>query len=879
MKAAQTGEWPLVGREAELQRIVHAFGSSGSVVVAGSAGVGKTRLAAEAVALAEASGWRREWIAVTPALRDVPLGGLLPLLPAPVSGAASPLALLQQTRAALLGRAGDHVLLVVDDAHHLDELSVALLTQLAASDSITVLATIRSDERAPERLRARGLDGAGAYELVAPLGREEARGLVEAGLGGPAGRRAVERLWRLARGNPLFTCELVRAAVARGDLVERHGRWQLVGELEPSRRLADVVEARFGRLPHGLRQALEILAHGGELSLEVAVGAAGRAPVAALERKGVVSARSAGRRRLLALAHPVYGEVVRAHTPIARRAGIAHALSDALAATGARRRDDLLRLGLWRLEAGAPPDARIAVPAAHHALARFDPLLAERLVRPVVEATGSAEADAVLAEALARQGRLEEAERLFTRALQGTTDAATRTWTAIRQANAWFFRQGRSDEADELLAGTAARLTETALVEAVEAARALHAGIRGDVGLMAELGDRLDARGTSMASAAVAIRLASTVGRLMLGRLEGLGEEIAVTRELAGTVALELPLADAQLAAVDHLRLLALGEVREASRRVAGQLSRAAAADAPEVFGLAATAAVFVHELDGELEAGIRAGREAREALARGDEFGLREVVSGGLALLLGLGGELEAAERLLDGLPAERLATDFRVRVWAARARVHVLARRGDVTGAARLARAEGLAVGRTGHLAWALPLLHDAVRIGRPAEVVVPISRWAEQYGPSLFSLMAVHARRLADRDGFGLTEQVDDYEAAGACVLAVETAAQAARVLAAEGAPRRARRLEARAATLLAACAGLALPPLPAPRLLSERETEVAMLALQGLSSRRIAEQLVLSVRTVDNHLASVYRKLGVRGRQALTAHPALDAAPKA
>ena len=50
------------------------------------------------------------------------------------------------------------------------------------------------------------------------------------------------------------------------------------------------------------------------------------------------------------------------------------------------------------------------------------------------------------------------------------------------------------------------------------------------------------------------------------------------------------------------------------------------------------------------------------------------------------------------------------------------------------------------------------------------------------------------------------------------------------------------------------------------LSGRERDVAVLAAGGLSSRAIAAELLLSVRTVDNHLGRVYAKLGVSSRAA-------------
>jgi predicted ATPase/DNA-binding CsgD family transcriptional regulator len=68
--------------------------------------------------------------------------------------------------------------------------------------------------------------------------------------------------------------------------------------------------------------------------------------------------------------------------------------------------------------------------------------------------------------------------------------------------------------------------------------------------------------------------------------------------------------------------------------------------------------------------------------------------------------------------------------------------------------------------------------------------------------------------------------------------------------------------------------ALPPLSAPPGterpdgLTSREVEVLGLVAEGLTDAQVAERLVVSLRTVNAHLRSIYRKLEVRSRSAAT-----------
>jgi len=59
-----------------------------------------------------------------------------------------------------------------------------------------------------------------------------------------------------------------------------------------------------------------------------------------------------------------------------------------------------------------------------------------------------------------------------------------------------------------------------------------------------------------------------------------------------------------------------------------------------------------------------------------------------------------------------------------------------------------------------------------------------------------------------------------------------------------------------------------PDPSQPALTERETEVLRMVAKGMSYKQIAERLVLSHRTVQNHVQNTLRKLQMHNRVELT-----------
>ena len=240
--------WPLVGREAELTRIAEAMGDEDcrGVVVSAGAGVGKSRLAREAHAAAQRSGALAVWAQATRSSATVPLGAFAGLIPDDVRSDDA-LELMRRSADALRTQAGGRkVVLGVDDAQLLDPVSAALLLHLTTTQSVFVVATVRSGEPCPDAVVSLWKD-AGARRLeLDRLGDAAVAALVEGALGGPVEQAALRWVAESSQGNALYVHELVLGAV---DARDARARARSLAPGAPS--LGEPEPRRARRDPHG----------------------------------------------------------------------------------------------------------------------------------------------------------------------------------------------------------------------------------------------------------------------------------------------------------------------------------------------------------------------------------------------------------------------------------------------------------------------------------------------------------------------------------------------------------------------------------------------------------------------------------------------------
>jgi hypothetical protein len=447
--------WPLVGRVEELALVAGALASpdAARLVLAGPAGVGKTRLAGEVMARAAAAERATAWVQATSSARGIPFGAFAPLLPADLGDTGEVNVLRVAGDAVAAHASGGRLVLGVDDAHLLDASSSALLRHLVASASCFAVVTVRSREPIPDAVVSLWKDGPLARVELQPLSEGEAADRLNAVLGGPVDGATRRRLWEASGGNPLYLSELISGGIERGVLTGEHGVWRWRGPSLATPRVTELVESRLVDLTPAQRGVLEIVAHVERLEAAFLDALSAPADRELLERRGLLEGMTAERRRTVQLSHPLYAEAIRATTPTSTLRRICHHLAELLASTGARRRGDLLRLATWRLDAGDVIDAELFVNAAERAIALLDHRLAARFATAARQAGGGFDARYLLAMAAMGTGGGKGAEEILAELESEARNDDEKSRAAIRRADNLFWRLGRGDEAIAVLQG------------------------------------------------------------------------------------------------------------------------------------------------------------------------------------------------------------------------------------------------------------------------------------------------------------------------------------------------------------------------------------------------------------------------------------------
>lgn len=864
--------WPLAGREAELRFVAEALAndSLAGVVVAGPAGVGKTRLAVEVSQLAASRDCAVEWARATRSAASIPLGAFAPLRPAADLRLPEGVELLARARHALAARAaGRRLVLCVDDGQLLDDASAVLVHQLVAAGEAFAVVTVRRDDPVPDALRALWKDELCAVLELGELSRGEVDRLLTAALGGPVDGGTVNAMWELTRGNALFLRELVRHGVDRGLLAQDGGVWRWPGAIRAGTRLAELVDLRIEDVGARERHVLELVAVGAPLEL----GLLEPGELEALERleeSELVRRRTDGRRRFLDVGHPLHGEAVRARLTPTRLEAIHSQLADAVEARGARRGGDLLRIATWRLEAGATGDGALFARAASQALAALDPVLAERLARAAVQAGAGFRAELALGRALAASGRGPEADRLLAGLEAQAPDDRERATVATARARNLFWALHRADDADAVLQGAERASSDEDVRHELTAQR---------VRLTAAAGRPQPA----LAAARPLLDDSRVHERARLTASLGAVEALFTSGRTDEAVALAdawLPVARGRRDELPHAEPVLLG-MRALSLRLAGRLVEATTLSERtyEVLVGRRTAPATAVEASmlgltwlarGRVRTALRFCRESAALLRDGDATGMLAFVLAGVVQSAAQAGEPDAA---LDAL-AEMERTPLGHKSFAVElelAHAWSAAASGELSRARTLAREAGALTRSRGQDAYAVRALHELCRLGDPATAAPELARLADRVDGPFAAIAAAHAAALVAGDGAALLAVAERFADQGGLLVAVEAADAAASAHRDAGRQASARAAAARAGLWLTECEGARPPTMlatPDAADLTPREREIALLAAAGASSRDIAERLVVSVRTVDNHLRNAYRKLGVTRRQDLS-----------
>jgi DNA-binding CsgD family transcriptional regulator len=850
----------LVGRGAEHEEVCSLIHDGTGVVLAGPAGVGKTRLLDDVARTVERDGWHIERVAGTPAIAALPLAAFA-FLDAPESLEMGRFPTpLGSARRSLLDRCrGQRLLLVVDDAHSLDDASAALVYQLAAAREALIVANVRTRASSPKAIVALWKnEWCQRLELQA-LARHEVDELLESVLGGKVDAAARRALWDASQGNLLFLRELVRDGLRSGALHQR-GLWQWDRPARPPASVRELIGQQVNALTSEARRVLDLVAVSEPLEWALLTKVTTEARADELIAEGLVTTNNDEQRVVARAAHPLIADVVRAELSETRRRRLFAELVDALPAQGLRR-TDLLRRVTWLVEAGRFVQPDELIDAARQTML-LDARRAEALASLARTRGGGRRADVVLAQVLMFVNRADDAEALL--ASLAMPDIEDQIAVTVMRANNLTFGLYEPVRAYQLLDALLARVHDNARANEVRSQQLpmlLFAGRVEDVIRGAELlrsGEKVEPTDELRALIALIPALA-TAGR----PIEAL-HAAEQTQPLINEARRDLPYGPGQVAAGMLLAMQWAGRLDDAEAIARLGYEHGVKTDTDLLRGVSAFQLGLCAFWRGAMQTAHDRFEEA-VAVMRHTDVGFLPSACDHLAATSAYLGRQDEAPSVSARFPlyeTERLRLASLVAVCD-----------GDLEGARSLA-VQATASARAGGVHMLeLFALWDRARYDDPRAVVDEIDRAAGSCEGALAPVLAVATHALAALDAPALEAAAEQLRALGFLLWSAELERVAAHEFARAGLRARAARADTRADELLAKCEGAATPMShrrgrDTPEL-TRREREIVELAVRGVTNADIARRLAISVRTVETHLQHTYAKLGVSSRQDLAA----------
>ncbi|MBE1546068.1 DNA-binding CsgD family transcriptional regulator/tetratricopeptide (TPR) repeat protein [Mycobacterium sp. OAS707] len=841
-------DWPFTGRGGETAQIVARLigtGSSSGVVIAGEAGVGKSRLARE-VLTAVSDRCETRWVVASRSGRTLPLGAFSEWIR---EAGSDPTMLVRSVVDTLTASPhGRRVVVGVDDAHQLDDLSAFVVHQLVHRELAKVVVTVRNREATPDAITALWKDSYLERIQLAALTRQECDRLVRLVLNGPVAPSSFEKLWHLTDGNVLFLRHLIDQEMARQRWSREKGVWEWHGDALASTELADLVTSQMGSLSEPLADVVDLLTVAGPLDCDLLAQASGWSAVEEAHTRGLITVDYDATAAVARLSHPLYGEVRRWKSGGMRGRQLRGRIVRAVADSDVRDTQELLRRALWWLESDLPANGPLFTEAAGAAMQLLNPLLAERLAGEARRADPTYEATYLHTFALHLIGRAPEAERILAAAFSaGFTSEQLAILAMFRAANLYWVL-GMSGQSRQVLDDAQARLPAEAcgvliayraLVEAADgsASRAIESAkavLTGDLSEVAAM------------NAYYALELACGYA--------GRSEEATDAANRGYQLAERSPGAAAMLFGFTEHHIQALvfaGHLREAealAHRTARQTM-----DTP--VASSAYAALFMGHVDlgaGRVRAAMGWLEKAIHTFVEIGNVKLGEVLSRcDLVVALATSGDADTAAA--ECVELDALRNPFRyleprclmAQAWLLAAEGAMTAAVGRCWRAAETARANG-------YFAQEVMCLQTATRFGDSTSAVRLGDLRNVVEGPRV-AAAAAHADSLATGDPAGLSAASRMFEEFGDLAAAVDAAAHAANAYRRRDQRGSALTELARAHKLADVSGGMDTPALRAVEadLLTGRQREVLAMAARGLSNRDIALRLNVSIRTVEGH----------------------------